>query len=126
MNGFKIFSLIVHCPETTFKLYQFLDGLLSSESLRTIIKATVNTIQSDDIKGTNKKMVNEFYLALNHTFDFQYGKILLATSTFSKLKTMMEKDWPYFTPYSQEIKQCLSGASCQGIINIVSSSGNKL
>ena len=55
---------------------------------------------------------------MDKIFHFQLGKILLATVTPSDIKTMLNKDWPYFSHYSQEIDQCLNNASCQGIIHL--------
>ena len=120
-TGFGMFSAIVYCPVSTLKLYQFLHSLLSTQSPRTIIKATVNTIQSESLKEySTRKWMNQFYLTLNKTYDFQYGKILLALSSNSQLEAMMAKDWPYFTHYTQQLEECLGSISClllQGLGN---------
>ena len=50
-TGFMIYAAMVYCPELNLKLYQFLYSLLSTHSPRTIIQATVNTIESGDIKN---------------------------------------------------------------------------
>ena len=48
LTGFKTFSAIIYCSEPV-ALSKFLNVLPSTQSPRTIIRATVNTIQSDDI-----------------------------------------------------------------------------
>ena len=111
LTGFSMFSAIMYCPESTLKLYQFLHGLLSTQSPRTIIQATVNTIQSDEIKE-NRIHLNQFYLALDKVFHFELGKILLATASSSELESMIAADWPYFSHNPQEVKQCLRGSGC--------------
>ena len=68
----------------------------------------------------------QFYLSLDQIFHFQLGKILLATVSPSDIESMITKDWPYFSHYSQEINQCLNNASCKGISDLVQSLGKKL
>ena len=122
-NGFKMFTALISCTESV-KLYQFLHTLISTQSPRTIIQTTINTIQNGKIiKISNKKRFNQFYLMLDKLFHFQLGKILLAISTKFQLKAMKDKDWPYFSQYSQEMDQCLSGETCQGTMDIVQGLG---
>ena len=126
-TGVMIFSIMTYCPTTAMQITQFLHSLLSTQSARTVIQSTVNTIQLSSIKETLiKKGMNTFYLALDKIFHFQLGKILLATTSLSQLQTMMTKEWPYFINYSQEIDQCLWGPSCQGVMNIVKTLGEYL
>ena len=122
-HGFEMFTALIDCSESV-KLYQFLHTLISTQSPRTIIQTTVNTIQNDKImENSNRKRFNQFYLILEKKFHFQLGKILLAISTKTQLKDMKDKDWPYFSQYSQEMDQCLSGESCQGMMDIVQGLG---
>ena len=122
-TGFMLFSAIVYCSEPV-ALSQFLQSLLSTQSPRTIIQAIVNTIQSGDIRESiSKERINQVYLALDSILHFQYGKILLATSSPSQLKAMLAKDWPYFTPYAKQFDQCLSGVSCQRVIDLIKTIG---
>jgi hypothetical protein len=126
MIGFKIFSALISCPKDLERVavYQFLHDLIASESPRTIIQATVNTIQEGNINETvNRNLTNKFYQALDKIFHFQLGKILLATSTLEELKSMVARKWPFFTPYTQEVEQCLNGASCQGVRDLVQTLG---
>ena len=120
-----IFSATVYCTETV-PLYKFLYILISSQSPRTVIRALVNTIQADNIRErNNRKLLNQFFLALDKIFHFQIGKILLATSSLSQLQSMMAMDWPYFNHYSKEIDLCLNGSSCLEIMNLVQTLGKE-
>ena len=118
-----MFSNMIYCSES-IPPYQFLHSLLSTQSPRTIIQATVNTIQSGAITNPmHRNIMKKFYLDLDQKFHFQLGKILLATVSRSELQTMMTKDWPYFTHYSQEIDQCLNNDSCHEVMDLVQSLG---
>ena len=123
-TGYMILSAVVYCSESV-TLAQFLHNLLSTQSPRTIIQATVNTIQSDDIKEyRNRRLVNSFYLALDNVFKFKLGQILLATASPSVLQGMVDKDWPYFAKFSQELEKCLNGTNCKGVMEQIQSLGN--
>ena len=70
-TGYMLFSAIVYCSESV-ALSQFLHNLLSTQSPRTIIQATVNTIQSGNLKEVfNRDRINQFYIALDKIFHFQ-------------------------------------------------------
>ena len=122
-TGFMMFSAFVYCSESV-PLFQFLHSLLSTQNPRTIIQATVNTIESVVFdENENRMRMNQFYMALDQILHFQLGNILLATASPSELQAMIAKDLPYFTHFSNEIDECLSGASCQGIKNLVQTIG---
>ena len=94
------------------------------------IQAIVNTIntgtniQSKDIKERrNKENVNLFYHAMDKVFNFVFGKVLLATSSFSQLRNMVNNNLPYLTKYSKEIDQCLNYSDCTGIWALLQSLG---
>ena len=67
--------------------------------------------------------MNKFYHALDKIVHFQLCKILLATATHSQLEAMMTKDLPYFSNFSQDLNNCLNGANCQGLRDIVQTLG---
>ena len=122
--GFSIFAVFVHCSES-IPLSNFLHRLVSSQSPRTIIQATVNTITSGDLKySVDKRGMSQFYEALDQIFNLQLGKILLAVSSPEEIKTMMDRDMPYFTKYKKEIEHCLNGTNCQDIGDLINSLGN--
>ena len=124
MTGFSVYSALVYCGESV-PLYQFLQSLLSTQSARTVIKATVNSIQETAFKDREtRKRLNHFYAALQDTLDLQYGAILLATISRPQLEQMIAKDWPYFRQYTSQVEECLHGDSCQGVMDIIGSFGN--
>ena len=63
--GFEIFHAIVFCPSSLsmdFKLYQFVDSLLSNESQRTIIQSYVNLFRSGMVKEVGRMAsMKKFY-----------------------------------------------------------------
>ena len=125
-TGFMLFSALVYCSEPV-ALSQFLHSLLSTQSPRTIIQSTVNTIQSALLReNKNKDRVNQFYLALDKIFHFQFGKILLATSTPTQLQNIIKEGWPYFFHFYQDLDQCLKNINCQGAIDLIKSLGNTI
>ena len=124
-TGFMMFSSMIYCFEPV-ALSQFLHKLLSTQSPRTIIQATVNIIQNSKFEDqANKKSIGQFYSALNKILHLKYGKILLAMSSPLELESMIAKDWPYFIDYSKEIEKCLSSESCQGVRDLVHSLGKQ-
>ena len=123
-TGFMIYFAHVYCAESSY-LYQFLSTLITSQSPRTILQSIVNTVQSeDDMEDENKKKFKQIYIELNKILDLQYGKILLATATPRQLKNMIAKDWPFFGNYTEEVKECLHGNSCQVVQDLVQTLGD--
>ena len=123
MTGFMMFSTMIYCSESV-ALYQFLHNLLSTQSPRTIIKATFNTISSINIAyDRNREMLNEFYFKLEKVFDFELGKILLATHSPSQLQGMLDKKKPYLNSFSNDLKHCLESESCQVVGDLVQTLG---
>ena len=125
--GFNMFSSIIFCSESV-ALSQFLHSLLSSQSPRTIIQATVNTIESGDIREAgNREAMNKFYHLLDKIFKLQFGKILLATIGVNRKRNFFERifasDLPYFDRYKQEIDQCLEGVDCEQVEDLVKTLG---
>ena len=121
-TGFMMFSAIVYCSKPV-ALSLFLHSLLSTQSPRTIIQATVNTIQSDINDQENRKSMNEFYLALDKILHFQFGRILLTTASPLQLEIMVDKNLPWVTMYSKDIDECLTGSICLGIMDLLHTSG---
>ena len=51
-TGFDIFQAIIYCPSPmVIKLFRFLDGLVSTETSRTIIQSSVNLFRSGILNG---------------------------------------------------------------------------
>ena len=125
-TGIMIYSVIVYCSEP-IALSQFLHSLLSTQSPRTIIQATVNSIQYFRFEEqANRIRISQFYQALDKMLHFQLGKILLATSSKEQLEDLMAQDLPWIFQYSKEVHQCLNNASCQGVEDLVQNLGKIL
>ena len=128
-TGFLLFAAIIYCPESVtelFELYQFLTNLVANETLRTILQATVNTIKAEPEvieESLNKKRLNNFYLALETTFNLQFGKILLATASKEEIQMIMDKEWPFLESYKDDIGACLGSRNCNGIQEIIKELG---
>ena len=126
-TGFMVFSAVIYCPKSakeTYQLYQFLDHLVAAESPRTMIRAVVNTIQSDAlVEPENRRRINEFYLAIDKHFRFEYGKILVATATRTQLKDMLVENWPFFDNFRTELVGCLNGINCERVEDLINTLG---
>ena len=68
-------------------------------------------------------MANKFYQALDHVFNLDYGKNLLATSSRAQLQDMINKDYPFFMNHKVDVHNCLNNMSCQIVENIVENLG---
>ena len=122
-TGFMIYAVIIYCKESV-ALHQFLHNLLSTQSPRTIIQTTVNTIEFHQFKeNVNKDNANEFYLALDRIFDLQFGKILLGILSQEQLERMISKGRPYFYKFESEIDNCLNGVTCKELWEIIQNMG---
>ena len=123
--GFMVYSVLVYCQSEVLALHQFLQSLLSTQTTRTIIKVSVNTIQETNFKRREtRNRMNQFYLALDKSLDLNFGKILLATSSPRQLEDLIAKDMPYFN--TSQVEDCLHGDSCQEVRNLVQSLGNNI
>ena len=81
----KLFYANVFCPTMPFKLFRFIDQLLSSERSRTVIQSVVNLLQPEVLTDeTSITMVRQFYSELTTTLNLQHGNVLLATSLQSE------------------------------------------
>ena len=125
-TGVDIHSGLLYCSEfESMQMYKFLHNLISTQSPRTILLATVNSIQSNKIKESeNRKRLGHLYLDLDKKFHFQYGKILTAILSSSEIQTMMAQDWPYFIQHQQYIDKCLNGSNCQRSLDTMKDLGN--
>ena len=122
--GFSIYTVTMMCELETLKLNKFLESLVLTQTPRTIIQATLNTIHLENIEYKNRQRLGKFYLELNKTFNFQHGRILMALSSPWELDGMMAQDLPYLTPYKQQVEECVSGSSCQGLNELINDLGN--
>ena len=119
-TGYGLFHAIVFCPPAmVFKLFTFIDQLLSDETSRTIVQTIVNLFQTGAITDkTSYTLAKQFYNVLASTLDLQFGKILLAASTKAQLHTMKRDNWPFFADYTDLVEKCLTESDCGGLMEI--------
>ena len=90
-TGLMMHFAVTYCNDDQMKFHFFLKKLISSETPRTIIKAIINTIESEEIEEVaDERMLAEFYSVLKEAFELTYDSYLLATASASFL------DLPYF------------------------------
>ena len=104
--------IVVHCPKETMKLGQFLLKLVKEESLPSLILAITNSLQSSQLPLDQRKMLGKIYHVLDSIFEFNVGKILLATSTPSQLIALQEQELPFLNRSDLLVEKCLEGLSC--------------
>ena len=113
--GLALYMILLHCPEETMKLGQFLLQLVKEESLPSLILAITNTLQSDQLTLHHKRKLGKIYQVLNSIFEFNVGKILLATSTPSQLIALQEQELPFLNTSDPQVEHCMKGQSCDSI-----------
>ena len=107
-TGYELFHAMVFCPTMTFKLFTFIEQLLSNETPRTIIQSIVLLFESGTVTDeTSFNLAKQFYHVLASTLDLQYGNIQWATSTFSQMEAMIRNDWPFFNNLTDLLAECL-------------------
>ena len=76
------------------------------------------------IGDVNSHQVAKFYLALNKLLDLNVGKIVLAASSSSQLRAILDQGLPYLDPFVQETEECINGSDeCQSVVDLVNSLG---
>ena len=107
-TGYELYHALVYCPSNLFKMYTFVDQLLSNETSRTIILTIVHLLQSEAIRDTpSYTLAKQFYHVLVSTLDLQYGNILSAISTTAQLQDAIDKKFPFLTNNTDLIKRCV-------------------
>jgi hypothetical protein len=118
-TSLEIFFLLSYCSVSSLKAFQFVEHILDTSGLATLLLATVNTIQGDRVKEYSaRKRFQELYLALEQELDLQHGKVLLALASSEELQAVRDLDWPYLHPYRKEVDACLAG-NCSEVAAIV-------
>ena len=86
-TGYELFHALVFCPAMAFRIYTFIDQLLSNETSRTIIQTIVNLFNSDAITDDKSlTLTKDFYQVFASILDLQYGNILLATLAGAQMR----------------------------------------
>ena len=119
-TGFELFHAVVFCPSMVFKMYTFIDQLLSNETSRTIIHTIVNLFQSGAITDeTSFGLAKQFYQVLVSTFSMQYGNTLLATATNAQRENVISKGLPFFLNRTDHVEKCLQDSNCNTVQDII-------
>ena len=119
-KGLSIYFATVLCSNTPKQLYKFFNNLVSTQTPDTLLLALVNTIISGNVKEFSvKTQLNKFYKVIDEMFKLEYGNILFASSSKKDLQKMLDNDWPFLTNHTEMVKECLLGASCQSVKDLV-------
>ena len=123
-TGHELFHAVVFCPSMIFKMFTFVDQLLSGESSRTIIQAIVHLLQCSAILDrTSFTLAKRFYRVLASTLDLQYGNILLSASSKAHRKTAISQGLPFFLNHTDRVDKCLQGSNCDTVQDIIQNTG---
>ena len=119
-TGFELFHALVYCPAHLFKMYTFVDHLLSNETSRTIIQTIVHLLQSSVITDrTTFTSAKRFYHVLASTLDLQYGNILLATSSNAKRESVL----PFFLNQTGLVEERFQKSNFDSVQDVIQNTG---
>ena len=102
---------------------QFMEQLITNATPRSLLLAVVNSLQSDNLNKNDRTLLTMFYKDLDRMMNLKFGRILLALSTPSQLKTMLAQDLPFVTEYAEDIELCSSQNNCTGIAALINTIG---
>ena len=107
------FKLVFCTPKIVSKTHMMIDKLLTEVTSRTLIQTIVNLFQHGSIADRlTFSLARQFYEVLANTLDLQYRNILLATLTNAKMQAVILNNWPFFSNYTDLVKECLENSSC--------------
>ena len=119
-TGLRLHFFLSYCNEAT-NIGVFLFDLVSSEAPSTILQATINTLQSGNVRSwLGKQMMVDFYRQLDKLFHLRLGKILLEISSLQQLEAMLAQGAPYLDAYRDEISRCVKENDCQELVRFSS------
>ena len=91
------------------------------------MRAVINTLESGKLEEiVDRAQVLGFFQAFDRVFKLEYGKVLLAVSSSHQLEEMLRRGLPYFANYTEEVRSCLDGSSCEGVRKLVETLGEAL
>ena len=119
-TGLGLHFILSYCNEAT-NIGVFLFDLVSSEAPSTILQATINTLQSGNVRSwLGKQMMVDFYRQLDKLFHLHLGKILLEISSVPQLEAILAQGAPYIDAYRDEISRCVKENDCQELVGFSS------
>ena len=118
-TGFDFVHAIVFCPSMIFKVYTFIDQLLTNETSRTIIQTIIHLFTSGAIADDKTLfLTKQFYHVLASTLEMQFGNLLLATSTMTQLQALKRNNCPFFENFTAFVEKCLQDSVCDFVQDI--------
>ena len=89
-TGYELFHAVIYCPTIVFKLFRFVDQLVSSETSRTIMQTFVHLFQPGQMNDMESfTLAKQFYSVFAKTLHLQHGNVLVGTSTTSQLQAYL-------------------------------------
>ena len=110
--GLRLYFVLTYCSVEDFKLFLFHKNLVDSASIRTIVQAAKNNINSRNVKKCeNQWRMKAFFKELSEVLELNLGGILRAISTEAQLQGLNEKELPYLneenmTQFSLQTGMC--------------------
>ena len=119
ITGYKLFLTISYRPDVMFKLWRFVNQMISSESSRTVIHTFTNLFRSGTIRDkTSFNLAKMFYYKLESTLSLEYGNILLATMTNAQKEAMIRNEWPFLKRNEEIFKNCILESNCDRVQDV--------
>ena len=88
--------MLTYCSVEDFKLFLFHKNLVDRKSMRTVLQAAKNNINSRNVKNCeNQWRMKVFFKELSEVLELDLSAILRAISTEAQLQGLNEKELPY-------------------------------
>ena len=116
----ELFTILKNCPShlsETWRLSKFFEHLLNNHNLRTVLTATLRTIQSSTSRSIEMSM---WYRRMDAKYKISLGKTLIGLSNTRELAKLATLDLPYLEDYKEDINQCLTKGLCDNLPNLAS------
>ena len=104
---------MLYCSSEAIEAYKFNIETIEKESVSTILQSTLNNMNGQILGQLNLKAVHRFYNILEKKFSLQLGRIVVALSSKSELKTLMARKVPYLTRFAKQINDCTEMDKCK-------------
>ena len=111
----NLYSMMIFCPpDNSLELFIFYSKLAKEENPRTVIQATVNTLNSPLVTKSDihKNHVEELYRQLDIMFEFQSGEAVLGLSTETDIRNMMGNNLTALKKQRESFNRCLKMSRC--------------
>ena len=113
--SFYLFTFMIYCPpDNALELYAFFHHLVEAENPRTVIQATVSSLQSNfvTVSEEHRNNVKTLYQELDMMFRFRSDEALVGLSTDADLTFMMDRNLTALLKSKNNITKCLDTSHC--------------